>query len=150
MKPGPKCNRNLKMCNLFTSQYIVLKSAARVVLSSSCLWLMEVFKSAECDPLTLIQSEQSGFPEYVELVLPVTGLRKVVRALPAAPLSRQAGVPGVDHEFGSYRVICGTSAVSRLSGQGVAQRPLQVGDGHVRAHGGQSQVNIRPSVTKDI
>lgn len=110
---------------------------------------LQLFESTELHSLLAVEGEQRRVSEHAQLMLPVSWLGEVIGSFSTATLLGVTGVTWVDHQLCcDHRLIrAGWTTGGRAWGpcrQGMAEGPLQVGDGHVLAHGGQSQVHIWP------
>lgn len=110
----------------------------------------EVFKGTELHSLLAVEGQQGRVSENAQLMLSVSWLREVIWALSTASFLGVTGIAWVYHELCcDHRLIrtwtAGGSAW-QPSSEGMAEGSLQVGDGHILAHGGQSQVHVWPPV----
>lgn len=120
---------------------------------SAALQHSEVFEGTEPDSLLAEESQQGRIAENTKFMLSVVRLGKVIWALSTSSLVGPAGIPRVDHELcrerRQLRAWMAGGGGQLLSSHSVPQSSLEVGDGHVLAHGGQAQVHVGPPADAD-
>lgn len=112
----------------------------------------EVFKGTQLYSFLAEEGHQRWISENTKFMFPVVRLGKVIWALSTSSLVGSAGISRVNHELcREQRQLSAWTTGSGgrlLSSQGMPQGFLEVGDGHVLAHGGQSKVHIWPPVER--
>lgn len=98
--------------------------------------LSEVFEGTELHFILAVEGLQGWVCERAQLMLSVSRLGEVIRALSTAALWGVAGVARVHHQLGrDHGLLRAWGSAGQPGSQGMAEGSLQVGDGHVLAHG---------------
>lgn len=119
-----------------------------VDIQQNSLHHSEVFKGTELYSFLAEEGHQRWVAENTKFMLPVVRLGKVIRALSTSSFMGLTGISGVYHQLcREQRQLSAWmtgGGAGLLGSQGKPQSFLEVGDGHVLAHSGQSKVHIWP------